>query len=140
MPDEALLWVALDYTGDDLVRGLVLLVAADNLDTPVLLVGSKEGEVLQDVQHYRRPQHTLDRGLDVLQLTLLLIVVVTPWPPLLDGHANGAVAEQAALGGEREDVRHEYGRHFLLVDLVDLEGTVEPDDGAARGCLGLADG
>src|SRR5262245_66336882 len=100
MPDEALLRIALDYTGDDLVSGLVLLIAADNLDAPVLLIGSEEGEVLQDVQHHCRPQHALDRGLDVLQLTLVLIIVVAPWSPHLDGHADGAVAEQATLGGE----------------------------------------
>jgi hypothetical protein len=36
MPDEALLWVALDDAGNDLVGGLVLLIAANNLDAPFL--------------------------------------------------------------------------------------------------------
>ena len=45
MPDEALLRVSLHHAGHDLVGGLVLLVAADDLDAPVLLVGGKDGEV-----------------------------------------------------------------------------------------------
>jgi hypothetical protein len=55
MPDEALLRIALDHPGDDLVGGLVLLLAADNLDAPVLLISGEEGKVLQDVQHHRQP-------------------------------------------------------------------------------------
>ena len=66
MPDQTLLRITLDHAGDDLVGSLVLLVAADDLDAPMLLVGSEEGEVLQNVQHHRWPQHALDRGLDVL--------------------------------------------------------------------------
>ena len=50
VPDEALLRVpghnALDY----LVRCFVLLVSRNDLDAPLLLVGSEEGEVGQDVQ------------------------------------------------------------------------------------------
>ena len=42
MPDQALLRVALDHAVDDLVGGVVLLVAADDLDAPVLLVGGEE--------------------------------------------------------------------------------------------------
>ena len=132
--------IALDHALDDLVGGLVLLVAADDLDAAVLLVGGEEGEVLQDVQHHLGPEHALDRGLDVVQLRLpRWFSVVAPRAPHLDGHADGAVAEQLALGGKGEDVRHEHGRHLLLVDLVDLEGAVEPGHGAARGRLGLAD-
>src|SRR2546428_287594 len=117
MPDQALLRIALDYTGNDLVGGVVLLVAADDLNASVLFVGGEDGEVLQDVEYHSGPQHALDRGLDVLQLALVLVIVIAPRPPHLDGHADGAVAEQAALSGEREDIRHEHGRYFLLVDL-----------------------
>ena len=62
MPDEALLRVALHHAVHDLVGGHVLLVAADDLDAPVLLVGGEEGEVLQDVQHHLGPEHALHRG------------------------------------------------------------------------------
>jgi hypothetical protein len=50
MPDEALLRVALHHTLHDLVGGEILLVAADDLDEPVLLICGEEREVLQDVQ------------------------------------------------------------------------------------------
>ena len=39
MPDEALFRMAGDDALDDLVRGLVLLVAGDDLDAALLLVG-----------------------------------------------------------------------------------------------------
>ena len=81
----------------------------------------------------------LHRGLDVVQLAFLLVVLVAPGPPHVDGHADGAVAVALPFGGKGKDVRHEHGRHFLLVDLVDLEGAVEPGDRAAGGRLGLAD-
>ena len=48
---------------------------------------------------------------------------------------SGTACPSVAKG---EDVRHEHGRHLLLVDLVHLEGTVEPRHRAARGRLGLA--
>ena len=72
-------------------------------------------------------------------LPFVLMVVVTPRPPPLDGHADGTIAEQVALSGKREDLGYEHGRHVLLVDLVDLVGPIEPGDGTARGRLGLAD-
>ena len=59
MPDEALLRIARHHPGHDLVGGLVLLVAADDLDAAVLLVGGEEGEVLEDVQHHLGPEHAL---------------------------------------------------------------------------------
>ena len=65
MPDQALLRVALHHALDDLVRGVVLLVAADDLDAPVLLVRGEEREVLQDVEHHLGPEHALDRRLHV---------------------------------------------------------------------------
>ena len=55
MRDEALLRVTPHDAGDDLVGGVVLLIAADDLDASVLLVGGKDGEVLQDVHHHRGP-------------------------------------------------------------------------------------
>ena len=42
VPDEALLRVAGDDALDDLVRGLVLLVAGDDLDAPLLLVRGEQ--------------------------------------------------------------------------------------------------
>src|SRR5215510_8511361 len=58
-------------------------------------------------------------------------------PHISIGMRIGTVAEQAPLSGEREDIWHEHSRHFLLVDLVDLEGAIEPGHRAARGRLGL---
>ena len=75
----------------------------------------------------------------MVQLAFLLVLLVAPRPPHVDGHADRAVAEHLALGGEGEDVRHEHRRHLLLVDLVDLERAVEPSHRAARRRLGLAD-
>ena len=95
MPDEALFRLALDHALDDLVRREILLVAADDLDAPVLLVRGEEGEVLQDVEHHFGPEHALHRRLHVVQLAFLLVLLVAPRAPHLDGHADGAVAEQA---------------------------------------------
>jgi hypothetical protein len=55
MPDEALLRVAPHHAGHNLVGSLVLLVATDDLDAPVLLVRGEDGEVLQDVKHHGGP-------------------------------------------------------------------------------------
>ena len=63
MPDESLLWIALDHSGDDLVGGLVLLITADDLDAAVFLVGGKEGEVLK-----RCPARPLDAACFALWL------------------------------------------------------------------------
>ena len=42
VPDEALAWLAGDDPLNDVVCGLVLLVAGDDLDFPVLLVGRED--------------------------------------------------------------------------------------------------
>ena len=63
VPDQALLGVAGQHALDDLVGGLVLLVAADDLDAALLLVGGEQGEVGEDVEHHMRPQHALGRQL-----------------------------------------------------------------------------
>src|SRR6267142_2451443 len=138
MPYQALLWVALHNALDDLVSGEVLLVATDDLDAAVFVIGSEEGEVLQDVQHYFRPQHAYDCSFDVLELALLLVLLVAPWTPHIDWHTDGAVAEKLALAGEREHIRNEHRRHLFLVNLVHLESTVEPRNCTARGRFGLA--
>ncbi len=139
MPDEALLRVALHNAVDDLVRGKVLLVATDDLDTPVLLVGREQREVLEDIENDLWPQHAPDGGADMMQLTFLLALLIPPGPPHVDWHADGAIPEQFPFSGERKDVRHEHRRDLLLVDLVHLERTVEPRDRAARRCLRFAD-
>ena len=53
-------------------------------------------------------------------------LLLAPRPPELDRHADRAVAEVLALGGEREHVGHEELRHALLVVVVDLRGAVDP--------------
>ena len=74
-----------------------------------------------------------------MELTFLLVLLVAPRPPHVDRHADRAVAQTLALGGEGEDVGHEHGRDLLLVDLVHLESTIQPGDAAASGRLRLAD-
>ena len=44
MPDQTLLGIAGQRPLDNLVRGFVLLVAADDLDASLLLVGGEQGE------------------------------------------------------------------------------------------------
>ena len=139
MPDEALLRIPGHHAGHDLVRRLVLLVAADHLDAPVLLVRGEEGEVLQDVQHHAGPHQALHRGPHMAQLAFVLIVVIAPRPPEVNGHADAAVAQQPAFRGKGEHVRHKHGRDLLLVDLVHLIRPVEPRHRAARRRLRLAD-
>ncbi len=52
--------VAGQHALHDLVGGLVLLVAADDLEAAVLLVGGEEGEVGQDVENDVGTQQRLD--------------------------------------------------------------------------------
>ena len=66
-------------------------------------------------------------------------VLFTPWSPQLDGHADGAVPQVFALGGKRQDVRHEEHRDVLLVVLIDLRRAVDPGIGRADRGLRLAD-
>src|SRR5690349_9723412 len=126
MPDEALLGKALHHAVDHLVRSLVLLVAADDFDAAMLLVGREEREVLQDVEHNLWTKHPLNRRLDVPQFAFVLVVVVPPRTPHVDGHSYGTVAIETPLGGERKHVRDEHRGRLLLVNLVDLERTIEP--------------
>src|SRR5260370_3671111 len=100
MPYQTLLWIALHHALDDLVGGEVLLVATNDLDAAVFVIGSKECEVLQDVQHYIRPQHAYDRSFDVLELTFLLVLLVAPAAPHINGHTDGAVPEELPLAAE----------------------------------------
>src|SRR6202040_504395 len=108
MPYQTLLRVALHHALDKLVGGEVLLVATDDLDAAVFVIGGKEREVLQDVQHHLGPEHTRDCGLDVAKLACFLMLAIAPWAPHVDGHANGAIAEELALTGEGEHVRNEH--------------------------------
>ena len=139
MPDESLFRIAFDHACDDLVGGEILLVTADDLDAPMLLVGGEQGEVLQDVEHHLGLKHALDRRLDVVQLPFLLIFDGAPGTPRLDGHPDRAIAKEPSFGGEGKGVRHEHRRHLALVDFVDLKRAVEPGHGAPGGGLGLAD-
>lgn len=139
MPDEALLRIPGHHAGHHLVRRLVLLVAADHLDAPVLLVRGEEGKILQDVQHHAGPHQALHRCAHMTEVALLLMLLIAPRPPEVDGHADAAVAQTAAFGGEGEHVRHKHGRDLLLVDLVHLIRPVEPRHRATRQRLRLAD-
>ena len=139
MPDQPLLRVALHHPLHDLVRGEILLVPADDLDAPMLLVRGEHRETLQDVQHHLGPEHARHRPAHVRQRPFRLVLPRPPRAPDVNRHADGAIAQQLPLGGEGKDVRHEHGRHLPLVYLVDLERAVEPRHRGARGRLGLPD-
>src|ERR1700681_4528697 len=108
MPDQTLLWVAFHHTVHNLVRSEILLVPADNLDPSMFLVSRKECEVLQNVQHYLGPEHAGDRRLYVVELTFLLVFVIAPRSPHINGHPNRPVTEQSAFARERKDVGHKH--------------------------------
>src|SRR5258708_7140049 len=110
MPDEALLWIPSYDAGDDPVRRLILLVAANHLDAPMLLVRGEERKVLQDIQYHTGPNQALDRRPHMAQFALVLIIVIAPRPPEVDGHADASVTEHPSFGGEGERVRHKHGR------------------------------
>ena len=130
VPDQTLLDLAEQHPLDDQVGRLELLEPGDDLDLAVLLVGGVDREEPQELQHCRRLEDALDRLLDGDQADLRRSVVVgrllAPRTPQLDRHADRAVAEVLALGGEREHVGHEELRHALLVVVVDLRSTVDP--------------
>ena len=139
VPDQALLRVAGHDALDDLVRRLVLLVAGDDLDPALLLVGGEGGEVARAGRARR-----CGRSIDVDRLlepaaapAVSAVGLDAPRPPELDRQPDRAVAELLALGGEREDVGHEELRHVLLVVVVHLERAVEPALARADGRLRL---
>ena len=86
VPDQALLRVAGDYAFDQLVRALVLLVAGDDLDPLLALVGGVGGEVRQQVEHHVRPQHRVDGVADLLDRRQGGFIFQSPRPPELDRH------------------------------------------------------
>ena len=139
MPDQALLGIALDHAGHHQVSAFVLLITADDLDAPVLLVGGEQGEILQDVQHHMGAQHGTDGTLHVRKRSLGLVLALVPRPPDIDGHAHRAVAIALALGGKGEDVGHEHLRHALFIAVVNVAGPVHPGHRRAHRRLGLAD-
>ena len=63
MPDQPFFDVAHNDTLDNLIGGLVLLIAADDFDLTVLFVCSEKRKVLQDIQQDLWPQHTNGSGL-----------------------------------------------------------------------------
>src|SRR5262249_23295181 len=119
----------------DLVRCEILLVPTDELDAPVLSICRKQREILHDVEHNLRSQHTVNTGFNMMKLAFLSIVVVTPRPPHVDRHADGSVSVRPSISSKRENVRDEHSGYLLLVDLVHLKRAVEPRHGAA--CRGL---
>ena len=139
VPDQTLLGIALNHAGHHQVSALVLLIAADDLDAPVLLVGGEQGEVLQDVQHHMGAQHGTDGTLHVRKRPLGLILAIVPRPPDIDGHTHRSITIALALGGKGKDIGHEHLRHALFVAIMDVAGPVYPGHRRADRCLGLAD-
>ncbi len=111
---------------DDLVRGLVLLVAGDDLDAALLLVRGVRREAGQEIQDDVRPQHRIDGLFDALQRRRFPVRLDPPGPPQLHRQTDRAIAELLALGSDRDDVRNEQLGNVALVVLVDLDRRVEP--------------
>jgi hypothetical protein len=138
VPDQALPRVARQHALDDLVRRLVLLVAADDLDAALLLVRGEQGEAAEDVQHHMRAQHALGRQLERLQRVVLRIAPIqVPRPPVLDRQADRPVVVGLALGGHREHVADEELGNELLVVVVHLHRAIHPADALLDRRLGL---
>ena len=60
MPNQSLFRTALHHPLHQPVSSLVLLIAADNLDPPMLFIRREQGEVLQHIQQNLRAQHVMD--------------------------------------------------------------------------------
>ena len=100
MPNEALLRVTFHHSVHDLVGSEVLLIPANHLDAPVLLIRCEDGEALKNVQHYFGPEHAFHRGFNVMELSLFLVLLVAPGSPHINGHPDRPIAETFALGSE----------------------------------------
>ena len=135
MPDQTLLRVAGDYAFDHLVRTFVLLVAGDDLDSLLALVGGVGGEVRQQVEHDVRSQHRIDGVADLFDRRQGGFIFQSPRTPELDRHADRAVAELLALGGDRERVGNEEFGDVAFVVVVHLQCAVEPTLARADGGL-----
>ena len=143
MPNEPFLESAFADALDDLVGAVVLLVAADDLDAALLLVGGVEGKVLQQVEQAPGLEEVGELLADFAEAEFLHEVIglalEPPGRPELERAAHRAIIEFLPLGGEGEQVRHEELGDAVLVDVVNLVGAIEPTHGGADGRLGLAD-
>jgi len=73
MPDEALLDPTRNDALNDLIGCMILLVAADELDLAMLLIGGEDGEVLQDIEHDLGPEHATHCAAHLQQSTDLTL-------------------------------------------------------------------
>ena len=140
VPDQALPGIARQHALDDLVGRFKLLVAADDLDALLFLVGGEQGEAAEDVQHHMWAQHAFSGQFERLQRVVLTIVTVAiqiPRPPILNRQADGPVVVSLAFGRHREHVADEELRHELLVVVVHLHRAIDPTDALLDRRLGL---
>ena len=106
MPDQALLRIALHHALDDLVGGVVLLVAADDLDLAVLLVGGEQVKFCRMSSTTSGRSMLATAALTSLQLAVRLVLVVAPGRPQLDaacgssrsGSSLPSVAKEKTFG------------------------------------------
>jgi len=145
VPDQALFGAAIDHAIDHPVGCLILLIAADDLDAPVFLVGGEQGEVLQNIQQDFRPEHAFDRSFHALQISFfhasgfILHTAIVPRPPDIDGHPHRTIAKALAFGGKREDVGRKHLRRALLIPVMNVAGAVHPGHRRAHRRFGLTD-
>ena len=78
VPDEALLRKPCTTRSISWLVAQILLVTADDLDAPMLLVRGEEREVLQDVQDHLGTQHGTDGALHIRQGAFGLVVTLVP--------------------------------------------------------------
>ena len=125
MPNEATLRVSCADAVHDEVRALELLVATDQLDASMLLVGGEEREELEDVHDVRGGEHGCHASLDVGKCALALLVALMPGSPHLGRHVHRPVAIAFSFAGEVDGATDEHLRDALLI-FGDVAGAVEP--------------
>src|SRR5947208_9110406 len=81
MPDQPLFDASGHHTLDNLIDGLILLVATDDLDLAMLFIGGKEREMLQDIQDDLWSQHTMYRCLEFRQPIYPFFLSIAPGGP-----------------------------------------------------------
>jgi len=126
VPDKSFFRVSGNYPIHDLVGGEVLLISADDLDTSEFFIGSKEGEILHDVQNYFWLEYTLNYPANIGEGTFWFIFLRPPRSPDINWHSHGAVSECFPFSCKGEDVWDEHSGNLLFINLIDLKSPVKP--------------
>src|SRR5438046_2820318 len=104
MPDESFFDEPCNDAINDLIGRLILLVAADDLDLTVLLIGGENGEILQDVQYHFWSQHAPGGCLQLCQAAGGVCLSVAPGSPEFKGHVDGAKSIRFSFCGKGKNI------------------------------------